>query len=73
VEYVHAQGACAIALDVVVPETLDRFVEIQVPHLSLRERHLLHGLIESGGSFSDSAPAFINPVGFGQYRSHYLR
>jgi len=51
----------------------DQLTEIQVPHLSLRERHILHRLIEIDGTFGGDKPGFIEDSAFEQYKTHYLR
>lgn len=51
----------------------DEFTEIQVPHLSMRERHLLHRTIEHGGTFGGDQLQFLTADEFEQYQAHYLR
>ena len=51
----------------------DNFVEIRVPHLSLRERHLLHETLVSGGEFNSNSHPFISNDELRQYMNHYLR
>ncbi len=51
----------------------DQFTEIQVPHLSIRERQCLHRTIERGGAFGGDQPTFVTAAEFEQYQTHYLR
>ena len=51
----------------------DNYLLIEVPHLSLRERYLLHSMITQGGAFDGGTPAFISDEELEQYRVHYLR
>lgn len=51
----------------------DDHADIQVPHLSLRERHILHSTIENGGAFGAECPKFVTEDDLAQYRIHYLR
>lgn len=51
----------------------DEFTEIQVPHLSMRERHLLHRTIKQGGTFGGDQLQFLTADEFEQYQAHYLR
>lgn len=51
----------------------DNYLPIQVPHLSLRERFLLHNTISQGGQFSGDTPEFITEEELEQYRMHYHR
>src|SRR5262249_50627570 len=51
----------------------DDYAEIQVPYLSLQERHKLHGLVQPGGNFGEVPPDFVEAQEFQQYRTHYFR
>jgi hypothetical protein len=61
-EWVHKPG----------PEW-DDYTHIEVPHLSLRERHVIHALIAPGGGFEANAPNFMTDEEFVQYSAHYVR
>ncbi len=50
----------------------DSFAEIQVPYLSIQERHLLHGTIRQGGEFGNRV-GFLNAEELEQYKLHYYR
>ena len=52
-------------------EEWDNFVEIQVPHLSVRERHLVHGAIEAGGMFGGNSIHFETLPELEDYRNYY--
>jgi hypothetical protein len=51
----------------------DEYTEIQVPHLSMRERHILHVTLGHGGEFGGERPAFLTAAEIEQYQNHYLR
>lgn len=51
----------------------DRFIEIQVPHLSVQERQRIHRMIACGGAYGDKCPSFIETNDLEQYQLHYNR
>lgn len=51
----------------------DEYTHIRVPHLSLRERHIVHESIAKGGAFGVVNPEFMTPDELVQYKTHYLR
>lgn len=51
----------------------DDFVEIQVPYLSLQERHVLHAELKNDGEFCRVQPTFVSYAELEQYLAHYLR
>lgn len=54
-------------------EEWDEFADIQVPHLSLRERHAIHQCMTQADSFSGEQLVFLTTEDLAQYRAHYLR
>lgn len=51
----------------------DDYTLIQVPHLSLRERHIVHAAMARDSAFGDIEPAFMTGDEIDQYKEHYLR
>ncbi len=51
----------------------DDYTSIQVPHLSLRERHIVHEAMAQGGAFGAVQPDFVTADELAQYQTHYLR